>query len=115
MSDYKVGNELVFDVDGRLCIEQITHITKAGRMKVGTFSFSVLPDLSLYGEKKEKWGPFYKCLGKPTDLHRKKVVRQSKVADVLVLLRTFTINGISESNLDALLKVLTEHSQSVKK
>jgi hypothetical protein len=106
MTEYEVGDELVFDVDGRLYIEKITHITKTGRMKVTGLNFQVLPDLKLYGEQRDQWGPHYRCLGKPTDAHRKKVVRQNKISEVLSLIRTFSINGISDENLDKLLEVL---------
>jgi hypothetical protein len=114
MTEYKVGDELVFDVDGRLYIEKITHITKTGRMKVDAFGFQVLPDLKLYGEDRRQWGPCYQCLGKPTDEHRKKLVRQNKVRKVLTLLSRFDINGISDENLDKLLEVLTEYEQCKK-
>ncbi len=114
MAEYKVGDELVFDVDGRLYIEKITDITRTGRMKLTMSSFQVLPDLKLYGGTKTTWGPIYKCLGKPTDAHRKKVVRQNKISEVLSLIRTFNINGISDETLDKLLEVLTEHEQRKK-
>jgi len=106
MAEYKVGDELVFDGDGKLYIKKITHIAKTGRMKVDAFGFQVLPDLKLYGEDRRQWGPHYQCLGKPTDEHRKKVVRQNKARKVLVLLNRFDINGISDENLDKLLEVL---------
>ena len=124
MAEYKVGDELVFDVDGKLYIEKITHITKTGRMKVTMFSFQVLPDLTLYGNARTLWRPHYKCLGKPTDAHRKKIIRQNKIGEVLSLVRplmmlilddsTLNINGISDETLDELSKILTEHEQRKK-
>ena len=78
------------------------------------FSFQVAPDLTLYGNARTSWGPIYRCIGKPTDAHRKKIVRQNKISEVLSLIRTFNINGISDETLDKLLEVLTEHEQRKK-
>ena len=76
--DFKVGDEIVIERSYtgpcELLIETIETITKTGRIK--TKSFEINPDLTIRG-KRERWGPFYKCLGKPTVEHLHKIARTS--------------------------------------
>ena len=111
--DFKIGDEIVIKKSGmgidELLIQTVETITKTGRIK--TKLFEINPDLTIRN-KQQRWGPYYQCLGKPTDEHRRILSRDALENTYVRLARKLLpIQKISDDDLNAVIAIYKKYQK----